>query len=119
MHSGRAKRASSLRPRARKVGIGAGNVRSGGEFHRAIVIGAKTVFRPLSEESFGVGAAQFSEDRDRPDAAAFDWNQARAFLVTAEEGSLSAAARALARPAWQRTLSLCAERQGVSVADIG
>jgi glutathione S-transferase len=27
-------------------------------------------------------------------------------------------ARALARPAWQRTLSLCAERQGVNVADI-
>jgi len=27
-------------------------------------------------------------------------------------------ARALARPAWERTLSLCAERQGVSVADI-
>ena len=27
-------------------------------------------------------------------------------------------ARALARPAWQRTLSLCAERQGASVADI-
>ncbi|WP_187429674.1 HTH-type transcriptional regulator HdfR [Roseobacter fucihabitans] len=27
--------------------------------------------------------------------SAFDWNQARAFLVTAEEGSLSAAARAL------------------------
>src|SRR5262245_6238684 len=26
---------------------------------------------------------------------AFDWNRARAFLVTAEEGSLSAAARAL------------------------
>ncbi|MFT5508505.1 MAG: DNA-binding transcriptional LysR family regulator [Hyphomicrobiaceae bacterium] len=26
---------------------------------------------------------------------AFDWNQARAFLATAEEGSLSAAARAL------------------------
>lgn len=26
--------------------------------------------------------------------------------------------RALARPAWQRTLSLCAERQGVNVADI-
>ncbi|NRA86712.1 MAG: LysR family transcriptional regulator, partial [Rhizobiales bacterium] len=25
----------------------------------------------------------------------FDWNRARAFLVTAEEGSLSAAARAL------------------------
>lgn len=28
------------------------------------------------------------------------------------------AARALARPAWQRTLSLCAERQGASVANI-
>ena len=28
-------------------------------------------------------------------------------------------ARALARPAWQRTLSLCAERQGATVADIG
>ena len=28
-------------------------------------------------------------------------------------------ARALARPAWQRTLSLCAERQGGTVADIG
>ena len=27
-------------------------------------------------------------------------------------------ARALARPAWQRTLSLCAERQGVTVGDI-
>jgi glutathione S-transferase len=27
-------------------------------------------------------------------------------------------ARALARPAWQRTLSLCAERQGVAVTDI-
>ena len=27
-------------------------------------------------------------------------------------------ARALARPAWQRTLSLCAERQGVTAADI-
>lgn len=29
------------------------------------------------------------------DAISFDWNQARAFLATAEEGSLSAAARAL------------------------
>jgi DNA-binding transcriptional LysR family regulator len=35
--------------------------------------------------------------RERMDwrTIAFDWNQARAFLVTAEEGSLSAAARAL------------------------
>ncbi|MEO1102094.1 MAG: LysR family transcriptional regulator, partial [Pseudomonadota bacterium] len=28
-------------------------------------------------------------------AISFDWNQIRAFLATAEEGSLSAAARAL------------------------
>jgi glutathione S-transferase len=28
-------------------------------------------------------------------------------------------AKALARPAWQRTLNLCAERQGVNVAEIG
>lgn len=28
-------------------------------------------------------------------ALTFDWNRVRAFLVTAEEGSLSAAARAL------------------------
>ncbi len=36
-------------------------------------------------------------------AMAFDWNQARAFLATAEEGSLSAAARALGQT--QPTLS--------------
>ena len=29
------------------------------------------------------------------DAISFDWNQARAFLATVEEGSFSAAARAL------------------------
>jgi DNA-binding transcriptional LysR family regulator len=29
------------------------------------------------------------------DSIAFDWNQVRAFLAAAEEGSLSAAARAL------------------------
>ncbi|MBB3219357.1 hypothetical protein [Pseudoduganella umbonata] len=45
-----------------EVATGAGNVRSGGEFRRAIVIGAKTVFRPLSEDGFGVGAA-VSEQR--------------------------------------------------------
>ena len=35
--------------------------------------------------------------------------------VSAAEGLLRAA---LARPAWQRTPSFCAERQGVAVADI-
>jgi DNA-binding transcriptional LysR family regulator len=34
------------------------------------------------------------ERMSRP-AIAFDWNHVRAFLATAEEGSLSAAARAL------------------------
>lgn len=45
-----------------EAGIGAGNVRSGGKFRRAIVIGAKTLFRPLSEDGIGVGAA-VSEQR--------------------------------------------------------
>lgn len=40
-------------------------------------------------------------------AVTFDWNRARAFLVTAEEGSLSAAARALgmAQPTLGRQVS--------------
>jgi len=45
-----------------EAGIGAGHVRSGGKFRRAIVIGAKTVFRPLSDDGIGVGAA-VSEQR--------------------------------------------------------
>lgn len=45
-----------------EVGIGAGNVHSGGKYRRAIVIGAKTVFKPLTEDGFGVGAT-VSEQR--------------------------------------------------------
>ncbi len=45
----------------------------------------------------------------------FDWNRARAFLVTAEEGSLSAAARALgmAQPTVGRQVSALEEELGV------
>jgi hypothetical protein len=41
------------------------------------VLGLDVDWRPGDRISFGVGAAHFSEERDRPDAAAFDWNQAR------------------------------------------
>ena len=45
----------------------------------------------------------------------FDWNRARAFLVTAEEGSLSAAARALgmAQPTLGRQVSALESELGV------
>src|SRR5687768_4311459 len=45
----------------------------------------------------------------------FDWNRARAFLVTAEEGSLSAAARALgmAQPTLGRPVDALEEELGV------
>ncbi len=45
----------------------------------------------------------------------FDWNRARAFLVTAEEGSLSAAARAMnmAQPTLGRQVSALEEELGV------
>lgn len=48
---------------------------------------------------------------------AFDWNQARAFLVTAEEGSLSAAARALelTQPTLSRQVSGLEEALGVTL----
>lgn len=45
-----------------EAGVGIGNVRSGGRFHRAIVIGAKTVFRPLTDDGWGA-AASISEQR--------------------------------------------------------
>jgi len=47
--------------------------------------------------------------------AAFDWNHARAFLVTAEEGSFSAAARALgmAQPTLGRQVAALEEELGV------
>jgi DNA-binding transcriptional LysR family regulator len=45
----------------------------------------------------------------------FDWNRARAFLVTAEEGSLSAAARALGmtQPTVGRQVSALENELGV------
>ena len=47
----------------------------------------------------------------------FDWNRARAFLVTAEEGSLSAAARALgmSQPTLGRQVSALEEELGVAL----
>ena len=47
----------------------------------------------------------------------FDWNRARAFLVTAEEGSLSAASRALgiAQPTLGRQVSALEEELGVAL----
>jgi len=50
-------------------------------------------------------------------AVTFDWNQARAFLVTAEEGSLSAAARALkiSQPTLGRQVSALEKALGVSL----
>lgn len=49
----------------------------------------------------------------------FDWNRARAFLVTAEEGSLSAAARALgmSQPTLGRQVSALEEELGVLLFD--
>ena len=49
--------------------------------------------------------------------SAFDWNQARAFLVTAEEGSLSAAARALGltQPTLSRQVAGLEDALGVTL----
>ncbi len=46
----------------------------------------------------------------------FDWNRARAFLVTAEEGSLSAAARVLdmTQPTVGRQVSALETELGIS-----
>jgi DNA-binding transcriptional LysR family regulator len=50
-------------------------------------------------------------------AVRFDWNRARAFLVTAEEGSLSAAARALGmtQPTLGRQVTALEEELGVAL----
>lgn len=50
-------------------------------------------------------------------AVSFDWNQARAFLATAEEGSLSAAARALGltQPTLGRQVAALEENLGVTL----
>jgi DNA-binding transcriptional LysR family regulator len=51
----------------------------------------------------------------------FDWNRARAFLVTAEEGSLSAAARALdlTQPTLGRQVAALEEELGVALFERG
>ncbi len=41
------------------------------------VLGFDVDWRPLERLSVGAGLARFGEERDRPDAAAFDWNQTR------------------------------------------
>jgi len=55
------------------------------------------------------------------DAIGFDWNQVRAFLVTAEEGSLSAAARALkqTQPTISRQVSALEDSLGVTLFERG
>lgn len=52
-------------------------------------------------------------------AISFDWNQVRAFLATAEEGSLSAAARALGltQPTLGRQVAALEETLGVTLFD--
>ena len=52
-------------------------------------------------------------------AISFDWNQARAFLATAEEGSLSAAARALrqTQPTLGRQVAALEQALGVTLFD--
>ena len=51
----------------------------------------------------------------------FDWNRARAFLVTAEEGSLSAAARALdmTQPTLGRQVTALEQELGVALFERG
>ncbi|MCO6383628.1 LysR family transcriptional regulator [Oceanicola sp. 502str15] len=53
----------------------------------------------------------------KPPATSFDWNQARAFLATAEEGSLSAAARRLGQtqPTLGRQVSALEEALGITL----
>jgi hypothetical protein len=41
------------------------------------VIGFDVDWEPGDRLAFGAGLARFAEERDRPDAAAFDWNQTR------------------------------------------
>jgi DNA-binding transcriptional LysR family regulator len=54
-------------------------------------------------------------------AVSFDWNQVRAFLATAEEGSLSAAARALqaTQPTLSRQVSALEQDLGVTLFERG
>lgn len=64
-------------------------------------------------EDMSVGAAEASDWR----AVRFDWNRARAFLVAAEEGSFSAAGRALglSQPTVGRQIAALEEELGVTL----
>ena len=55
------------------------------------------------------------------EAIAFDWNQLRAFLATADEGSLSGAARALGstQPTLSRQVSALEEQLAVTLFERG
>ncbi len=65
-------------------------------------------------DQFGLSGMHIRMDWSK---ISFDWNRARAFLVTAEEGSLSAAARALglAQPTLGRQVSALEEELGVAL----
>ncbi len=84
---------------------------------RSVEISVETVLnrlRPIRNcVSFWVRYTQIMEWQ----RSAFDWNQARAFLVTAEEGSLSAAARALGltQPTLSRQVAGLEEALGVTL----
>ena len=43
----------------------------------ADVLGLEAEWRPSTQLRLAIGAARYWESRDRPDAAAFDWNQTR------------------------------------------
>lgn len=65
---------------------------------------------------FGVSAMHFCMNWD---AMSFDWNQVRAFLATAEEGSLSGAARALktTQPTVGRQVSALEGKLGLTLVE--
>ena len=43
-------------------------------------VGVDATWRPTPVVELGAGLARVNEDRDRPDAAAFDWSQTRVML---------------------------------------
>jgi len=67
------------------------------------VLGLDAEWRPAERIRVGVGAARYWETRDRPDAAAFDWNQtrltARLTLLFRSATDAVPLPRALRRPA--------------------
>ena len=70
------------------------------------VIGLDAEFRPSDRLRFAVSGGQFFEDRRRPDAAAFDWNQFRlearvTYLFGSDQNRLPPAIRRTSRTAVQ------------------